>query len=161
MSSQFFLLFSLEHFFFSACSQTSAVPAATRSMQLLAYWQALVSNRVVTGSDEELLIVDMQQLRYLVPIRSTQVLVMCNKEYAGTSTTRAACCPCRRAGGLVLVAWTIPGSWLGWSLGLEAAAAADGTTGCSNKIESNATGSQFSIILTIFPLPAAILAASM
>ena len=42
---------------------------------------APVSNRVVTVNDEELLIVEMQHLRYMVSISvSSQSHVMCNKE---------------------------------------------------------------------------------
>jgi len=49
-----------------------------------------------------------------------------------------------------VVLYLLPGPYLDPDLdvplGLDAAVAADGKTGCSNKIESNATGSQFSII---------------
>jgi hypothetical protein len=42
---------------------------------------APVSNRVVTGSDEELLIVEMQHRRYMVSISvSSHVHVICNNE---------------------------------------------------------------------------------
>ena len=109
---------------------------------------------------------DMQHLLYIVPISvSSQSLVMCNKEYAGTSTTPVVTVLLVVLVGERVVLYLLPGPYLDpdldESLCLDAAAAADGKTKCSNKIESNATGSQFSIILTIFPLPTAILAASM
>ena len=61
---------------------------------------APVSNRVVTVSDEELLLVEMQHERFMVSMSvSSQSHVMCSRVWEGS---------------VILVAWAVLGAGFGW-----------------------------------------------